>query len=64
MDNLFISPNFTKICYNNSGKRVMIHGVCPQSRGIPQCILLDKVSRKEDLLRSKGTVKAAILEND
>ena len=64
MDNLYISPKFAKISYNNSGKKVMIHGVCCQSRGILQCILQDKVSRKEDLLRSKGTVKAVILEND
>ena len=64
MDNLYISPKFAKICYNNSGKRVMIHGVCRPSRGIPQCIVQEKVTRKDDLLRSKGTVKAAVLEND
>ena len=42
----------------------MIHGVCRQSRGMPQCILQDKVTRKEYLLQSKGTVKAAVLKND
>ena len=42
----------------------MIHGVCHQSRGIPQCTLQDKVTRKEDLLRSKDAIKATVLEND
>ena len=64
MDNLYISPKFAKICYNKSGRRVMIHGVCRPSRGIPQCIVQEKVTRKADILRSKGTVKAAVLEND
>ena len=39
MDNLFISPKFAKVCMNDSGRRVMIHGVCRKSRGIPKCII-------------------------
>jgi hypothetical protein len=27
MDNLFISPKFAKVMYNESGKQIMIHGV-------------------------------------
>ena len=44
----------------------MIHGVCCQSREIPQCILQDKVTREEDLLQSKGTerLQSAVIEND
>ena len=64
MDNLFISPKFAKVCMNDSGRRVMIHGVCRKSRGIPKCIIQQEVTRKEDLLQCKNTVKAAVLEND
>ncbi len=42
----------------------MIHGVCCPSRGIPHHIVQDKVTRKDNLPQSKGTVKAAVLEND
>ena len=31
MDNLFISPKFAKICLNQSGRRIMIHGVCREN---------------------------------
>ena len=34
------------------------------SRCIPQYIIQDTVTRKADTKRSKGTVKATILEND
>ena len=62
MDNLYISPKFTKICYNNSGERVIIHGVFHQGRGIPQCSIQDNVTRKANILRSNGTDKATVLE--
>ena len=64
MDNLFMSPKFAKAALNLSGKRVMIHGVCRPSTGVPKCIVQDKVTRKDDVLRSKGTVKAAVLTGD
>ena len=64
MDNLLICPKFAKVCMNDSGRRVMIHGVCRKSRGIPKCITQQEVTRKEDLLQCKNTVKAAVLEND
>ena len=38
MENLFMSPKFAKISKNDSGKGIMIHGVCRVSRGIPNCI--------------------------
>ena len=64
MDNLFMSPKFAKIAHNESGRKVMIHGVCRQSRGIPNCILQDAVTKKDDLLRTRGTVKASVLQGD
>ena len=64
MDNLFISAKFAKICLLHTGRRVMIHGVCRQSRGIPKCIHQEVVTHKDDLLRAKGTVRAARLVGD
>ena len=42
----------------------MIHGVYRPSRGIPKCITQAVVTRKEDCLRNKGTVNAAVLVGD
>lgn len=64
MDNLYISPKFAKFMLNESGKRVMIHGVCRPSRGIPKCIIQNTVTKKDDILKEKGTVKCAILVGD
>ena len=64
MDNLFMSPKFAKIAKNDSGKGVMIHGVCRVSRGIPTCIQQVAVTKKEDLLRNRGIVKASVLKGD
>ena len=64
MDNLFISPKFAKICLNQSGRRIMIHGVCRENRGIPKSIIQQTVTRKEDILKNKGTVKVARLVGD
>ena len=57
MDNLYISPNFANVMLNQSGRRVMIHGVCRPSRGILKCIVQDTVTKKQDVLCSKGTFK-------
>ena len=64
MDNLYISPKFANVILNQSGKRVMIHGVCRPSRGIPNCIIQETATKKEDIIKSKGTVKCAILTGD
>ena len=61
MDNLYISPKFVNVMLNQSGRRVMIHGVCRPSRGIPKCLVQDTVTKKQDVLSSKITVKCAIL---
>ena len=53
MDNLYISPNFSKVELNKSGKRVMIHGVCRPIQGNPKCIVQDAVEKKEYILRDK-----------
>ena len=47
MDNIYIPPKFTKVALNESGKRVMIHGVCRPSRGILKCIVQDAVKKKK-----------------
>ena len=64
MDNLFNSPKFAKCALKESGKAVMTHGVCRPSRGIPSCIIQEAVTRKIDLLRQRGTLKAAVLTGD
>ena len=64
MDNLFLSPKFAKICFEQSGRNVLIHGVCRQSRGIPKCIIQEKVTQKEDLLKNKEMLKATVLVGD
>ena len=46
IDNLFMSPKFAKIAKNDSGKGIMIHGVCRVSRGIPNCIHQVAVTKK------------------
>ena len=46
MDNLFMSPKFAKIAHNETGRSVMIHGVCHPSRGIPKCIMQEAVTKK------------------
>ena len=56
MDNLFTSAKFANVCYNGSGRKVMIHGVCQQSQGISKSIIQEVVTRK-DVLREKGKVK-------
>ena len=64
MDRLFISPQFVKIAANDSGKNIMIHGVCRPSLGVPKCTQQDALTRKEDLLRIRGTVKVIVLSGD
>ena len=59
-----MSPKFAKVCWNQSGRSVMIHGVCCISRGIPKCIIQDIVTKKEELMKHRNTVKAAVLVGD
>ena len=42
----------------------MIHGVTRPSRGIPSCITQEAVTKKEDLLSTRGTMKASIFVGD
>ena len=46
MDKIYVSPKFANVILNQSGGRVMIHGVCCPSRGIPKCIVQDTVTKK------------------
>ena len=46
IDNLYISPKFSKVVLNESGKRLMIHGLCRPSQCIPKCIVQDAVTKK------------------
>ena len=64
MDNLFVSPRFTKIAKHGIGKDIMIYGVCRPSRGIPNYILQTTVTKKKELLKNRGIVKASILVGD
>ena len=64
MDKLYISPKFANFMLNQSGRRVMIHGVFRPSCGITKCIVQDTVTKKHDVLSSKVTVKCAILVRD
>ena len=54
MDNLYIPPKFSNLMLNQSGMRVMLHGVFRPSRGIPKCIVQDTATKKQDFLSSKG----------
>ena len=47
MDKPYISPKFPNIMLNQSGRRVMIHGVCRPSRGIPKCIVQDTLTKNK-----------------
>ena len=64
MDNIFMLPKFANIAKNDSGKGIMIHGVCRVSRGIPNCIHQVAFTKKEELLRNRGMVKASVLKGD
>ena len=64
MENLFMSPKFAKIAKNDSGKGIMIHGVCRVSQGIPNGIHQVAVNKKEELLQNRGMVKASMLKGD
>ena len=47
MDNLYISPKFANFMLNQSGRRVMTHGVFCPSRGIPKFIVQDTVTKNK-----------------
>ena len=46
MDNFFISPKFVNVVYNDSGKKILIHGVCRVSHGVSKCIIQDVVTKR------------------
>ena len=64
MDNLYMSAKFAKVAMIDSEKNVLIHGVTRASRGIPPCITQEAVTKKEDLLRTRCTMEAAVLTGD
>ena len=64
MEFFFISPKFAKIAKNDSGKGIMILGVCRVSQGIPNCIHQVAVTKKEELIQNRGMVKAPVLKVD
>ena len=64
MDNLYMSAKFAKVAMIDSKKNILIHGVTRQSRGIPPCLYQEAVTKKEDLLLTRGTMKAAVLVGD
>ena len=64
VNNLCNSPKFAKQAFNDIGKDVMTHGVCRQSRGIPKLIVQDAVTRKKELLRHRGNLKASVITGE
>ena len=46
-------------------QKVMMHGVIRKNgRGVPKCIVQDKKTTKQGVEEVKGTVKAAVLQQD
>ena len=64
MDNLYLSAKFAHFAYSRL-KKMMIHGVIrSEGRGVPTCITQQKQTKKDDIEKNKGTLKAAIITND
>ena len=42
----------------------MIHGVCHVNRGVPNCIIQEKVTQKADVFREKGRVNEAVSDGN
>ena len=54
-----MSPKFAKVSFLYGGRRVVIHGVCYLSRGVPKCVILGKVTCKKEsfkMIRSSYTL--------
>ena len=64
MDNLYLSAKFTHFCFSRL-KQIMIHGVLrSEGRGVPKCVVQEKMKKKDEIEAARGTVKAAILTNN
>jgi Transposase IS4 len=64
MDNLYLSAKFCKGCFKHDNK-VLLAGVTRKSgRGFPLSVLQEEVKNKNELLKVRGTVKAAVLDGD
>lgn len=64
MDNLYISAKFLAAAYKHD-KKVLVAGVCRKGgRGFPEAVLQTEVNGREEQIRARGTVKAAVLEGD
>ena len=62
-DNLYMSAKFCLGAATHP-KKVMVEGVTRTSqRGLPKEVIQHEVKNKKEILRVKGTVKAAVLEN-
>ena len=60
----FLCHPSLQITKNESGNGTVIHGVYRVSRGMPNCVHRVIVTKKEELLQSRGIVKASILKGD
>ncbi len=64
MDNLYNSTAFCKAAVNHK-RKVLCHGVTRKGmRGIPTAVIQNEVKNRKEQLKVRGTVKAAVLEND
>jgi hypothetical protein len=64
MDNLFVSLKFARQAFAGKNK-VMIHGVARVTgRGIPPCVVIEKIKNKKQAALVRGTTKAAVLKGD
>jgi hypothetical protein len=65
MDNLYMSVKFAKAAFNHLHS-VLAAGVTRNKgmRGLPVCVLQEEKSSKNEQMKVRGTVKAAILKGD
>jgi Transposase IS4 len=64
MDNLYIPAKFLAAAYQHE-KSVLVSGVCRKGgRGFPKLVLQEEVKNRNEQLKVRGTVKAAVLKGD
>lgn len=64
MNNLYISAKVVRAAWLHP-KKIMVHGVVRETgKGVPFCVKQDVVTRKEDIVRQRWTLKVAGLEGD
>ena len=63
-DNLYLSAKFCRASWNHP-KKVLVAGVTRKGgRGIPSCVKQEELVNKKEIMKARGTVKAAILKGD